>query len=147
MTRPTKYEPEFCERIVEHMKGGASMTSFAAEIGVCRATINNWGAEHPEFLEAIGRGKAACARWWEELAREGADGTRKVHPSLVMFGLKNMAAEDWREKQEVEHIRPEGRWINLDDYRSADEMPSEVLVAIAQGAGEETVANLMGEQQ
>jgi len=96
--RPTKYDPAYCEQIVAHMSEGASITSFAAEIDVARSTINEWMEHNPEFSEAVKRGKAKCAAWWERIARNGAQGG-DANPTLCIFGLKNMAEEDWREKQ------------------------------------------------
>lgn len=103
MGRPSKYDQVYCEQVVEHMKSGASLTSFAAEIDVARSTINEWMTVHPEFSESVKRGKAKCAAWWEKRGREGASGEANVNPTLVIFGLKNMAADDWREKQEIDH--------------------------------------------
>jgi hypothetical protein len=85
------------------MSQGASATSFAASIDVDRSTITEWADNHPEFSTAVKRAKARCAAWWEAQGRLGAIGEVKVNPTLVIFGLKNMAADDWREKQEVEH--------------------------------------------
>ena len=97
--RPTKYDPAFCEAIVEHCADGASLTSFAASIDVCRDTITEWTNAHEEFSLAVKRAKAKCASWWEQNARQGATGVNKdVNPTLCIFGLKNMAADDWREK-------------------------------------------------
>jgi hypothetical protein len=101
--RPSKYKPEYCEAVIAHMSDGASLTSFAAEIDVARSTINEWMEEHPQFSESVKRGKAKCAAWWERKGREGASGEAQVNPTLVIFGLKNMAGEDWREKQEIDH--------------------------------------------
>jgi len=108
VARPTKYKPEFCEAVIEHMENGASITSFAAEIDVARSTINEWMEHNPEFSEAVKRAKAKCAAWWERAGRMGAVGEMDVNPTLVIFGLKNMAAEDWREKQEIDHRNPDG---------------------------------------
>lgn len=105
--RPSKYSPEFCDAVVKHMAEGASLSSFAAEIDVARSTLNEWMSAHPEFSDAVKRAKAKCAAWWERLGREGAMGG-EVNPTLVIFGLKNMAADDWREKQEVAHTSPDG---------------------------------------
>jgi len=33
----------------------------------------------------------------------GANGEQDVNPTLVIFGLKNMAPDEWREKQELQH--------------------------------------------
>lgn len=99
--RPTKYKPEYCQMVVDHMAEGASLTSFAAEIDVARSTINEWIDANPDFSEAVKRAKAKCAAWWERVGRSGAQGG-DVNPTLVIFGLKNMAADDWREKQELD---------------------------------------------
>lgn len=100
--RPTKYRPEYCQAIIEHMSEGASMTSFAASIGVARSTITQWADENPEFSVAVNTGKAKCAAWWEALGRSGAQGG-DVNPTLVIFGLKNMSPDDWRDKRELDH--------------------------------------------
>lgn len=100
--RPSKYDPSYCDELIEHMKDGASLTSFAASIDVCRDTISEWANVHPEFSAAVKRGKAKCAAWWEETARGGATGG-EANPTLCIFGLKNMAAEDWRDKHDHEH--------------------------------------------
>lgn len=100
--RPSDYKPEYCEQVVDHMSEGASITSFAAEIDVARSTINEWMSVHPEFSEAVKRAKAKCAAWWEMRGRKLAEGKEEGNPTLVIFGLKNMADDDWRDKQEVQ---------------------------------------------
>ena len=105
--RPTIYDPRYCQQIVDHMSEGASMTSFAAEIDVCRATLTVWADRHPEFLAAIKRGKAKCAAWWELVGRNLAM-TGEGNATLTVFGLKNMAAEDWADKTAVDHTSSDG---------------------------------------
>jgi transposase len=100
--RPSKYQPSYCDLVIEHMTEGASLTSFAAEIGVARSSINEWMEQNPEFSEAVKIAKAKCSAWWERLGRKNA-AEGGGNATLVIFGLKNMAADDWREKQEVEH--------------------------------------------
>jgi hypothetical protein len=101
--RPTDYRPEYCEQVIAHMSEGASLTSFAASVNCSRATMNVWMGAHPEFLESVNVGKAKCADWWEKRGRMGANGEQDVNPTLVIFGLKNMAPDEWREKQELQH--------------------------------------------
>lgn len=105
--RPTKYKPEYCDAVIKHMENGASLTSFAASIDVARSSINEWISKHPEFSDAVKIAKAKCAAWWESLGRNNAisgDG----NATLVIFGLKNMAAEDWREKHNLDHTSSDG---------------------------------------
>lgn len=105
--RPTGYRPEYCDLLVEHMAEGASITSFAAEIDVSRSTITEWTYIYPEFHAAVKRGKAKCAAWWERVGRTNAV-TGNGNATLVIFGLKNMGPEDWRDKQELAHTSPDG---------------------------------------
>ncbi len=98
--RPTTYKPEYCDMVIEHMSEGASLSSFAARIHCARSTINEWMSKNPEFSDAVKIAKASCAAWWESVARHNAvsgDG----NATLCIFGLKNMAPDDWREKQEL----------------------------------------------
>lgn len=100
--RPTTYDPKYCQAVIEHMSEGASLTSFAASIMCSRSTINEWMAANPEFSESVKIGKALCAQWWENVSRTNArEGGGNA--TLCIFGLKNMAPDEWREKQEIEH--------------------------------------------
>ena len=100
--RPSKYNPAYCQQLVDHMADGASVQSFAAEIDVARSTINKWAEDHPAFSEALSRGKAKCAAWWEKTGRKLA-ATGEGNASMVIFGLKNMGDGDWHDKSQVEH--------------------------------------------
>jgi len=108
MARPTKYDPAHCDAVVEHMRDGASLTSFAASIDVARSTINEWMGAQAEFSEAVSRAKAKCLAWWEKTNRELA-ASGKGNATACVFGLTNMAADgEWRNKQEHEHSGPGG---------------------------------------
>ena len=107
--RPSKFKQTYCDMLIEHLAEGASISSFAAEIGVARSTINQWAEDHPEFSEALKVGKAKCAAWWEtQLRKIAVAGGGPGSATAVIFGLKNMAADDWRDKQEHEHTSPDG---------------------------------------
>lgn len=95
--RPSKYEERYCDEMVEFCKGGLSLTSFAAEIGVCRDTLSEWASKHPDFSASVKRAKAQCAAFWERKAILGVTGDKDVNPTLCIFGLKNMAPDDWAE--------------------------------------------------
>lgn len=101
--RPSKFKPAYCNEVITHMSEGASLTSFAAEIGVCRATITVWMNEHPEFLASVNVAKAKCAAWWERVNRSIAkDGGGTGSAQACALGLKNMARDDWVERSEVD---------------------------------------------
>lgn len=105
--RPSEYKPEYCQAIIDHMEEGASITSFAASISVARSSINEWMDRYPEFSEAVKIGKAKCAAWWEKAGRKSAtEGGGSA--TLVIFGLTNMGADDWKQKQELDHKSSDG---------------------------------------
>jgi hypothetical protein len=107
--RPSKYDPAHCAAVIAHMAEGASLTSFAAEIEVARSTINQWMEDHAEFSEAVHVAKAKCAAWWERQGRNIAVGNGGPGAStLAIFGMKNMAPDDWRDKTEIDHRSGDG---------------------------------------
>lgn len=98
--RPTDYRPEYCAKVIELGKGGASKTEMASEFGVTKQTILNWEKEHEEFFASITQAMAHSQAWWEKKGRECL-----IMPSGVTFQAsvwsRSMAArfpEDWREK-------------------------------------------------
>jgi hypothetical protein len=82
----------YCDQLVEFMGRGYSLTAFAGEIGVSRATLDRWVADHPTFARAVERGKARRARVLEDklLAAPG-----RAAFDLHMDALKGAAPEDW----------------------------------------------------
>jgi hypothetical protein len=107
--RPTDYLEEFAERVETFCADGYSLTAFAGEIGVARSTINEWMAQHVEFSEAVSRAKAKRARWWEDRAREIAqNGGPGGQATMVIFGLKNHAPDDFKEVTRQEHTGKDG---------------------------------------
>lgn len=107
--RPSKYGERYGDMLIKHLATGASIASFAAEIGVARSTINQWAEDYPEFSEALKIGKAKCAAWWEARLRNIAErGAPPGAATATIFGLKNMASDDWRDKQEHDHRSSDG---------------------------------------
>lgn len=99
--RPTKYKPEYCEEAIRCMGGGYSLTGFAGKIGVSRQTVYEWAEVHPEFSDALNTARAASAAWWEDRAVDIATGG-EGNASVVIFGLKNRVADEWRDKNVTE---------------------------------------------
>lgn len=100
MGRPTDYRPEFCALAIEHMAEGYSIAGLAGKLKVSRQTIYQWGEDHPEFSDALNEGRALSAQWWEDRLRSvamGGDG----NAAAAIFGLKNRAADEWREKVSI----------------------------------------------
>lgn len=119
MGRPTDYLPEFCDKVVELGKTGASVVEMAAEIGVARNTLETlWPAAHPDFMEAFTQAKAFSQAWWEKVGREGmfeSPGGVKINASIWSRSMAARFPHDWRENSKVEntHANPDGSPLSL----------------------------------
>ena len=84
-------------------------------IGVCKATLNNWMDEHPEFLDAVKRAKAARLRDWEANAiNMRANGGGPGGATITIFGLKNMGGDEWSDTQRHEVTGKDGAPLKSD---------------------------------
>jgi hypothetical protein len=97
--RPSKYNPVYCDEVIELSKDGASEDECALTIGVCPQTFENWKKEHPQFLDACTRAKAARKVWWEKAARSVALGQGSA--AMVQFALTNIAPHEYRNKADL----------------------------------------------
>lgn len=123
--RDTKYRPEFNEQARKLCLLGFIDSELAEFFGVCEATINNWKAQFPAFLESIIAGKVvADADVAESLYRratgevafierviKNADKHEVITLKQFVPGetaacrlwLLNRRKGDWRDKIETEH--------------------------------------------
>ena len=106
--RPSKYDPAFCDRVIELGNQGASVVEMAHEIGVHRNTIETtWPAQYPEFLEAFTYARQASQVWWEKAGRVGMIENNISAP----IWSRSMAARfphDWREIKGTELTGKDG---------------------------------------
>ena len=89
------YKPVHCQEVVEFMGRGYSLTAFAGEIGVSRATLDKWIQKHAPFARAVERGKARRARVLEDRLM-GTKGSAAF--GLHMEALKTAAPDDWQDR-------------------------------------------------
>src|SRR5581483_1104978 len=85
--QPTKYKPEYCQQLIDHMAGGNSFESFGAKIDIARATIYGWLELFPEFSDAKARGLDKNLMYWEEVGKAGTTGAlRRVSEEVTTEG-------------------------------------------------------------
>jgi len=118
--RPTSYRPEYCDRAVEFMGKGYSLTALAGELGQGKETLYGWIATHPDFSDAITRGKAARLKALEERMLSANNGGTAA---TSIFALKNADPDEWREV----------RYANIEHTVNLDGITDEQLAAIALG--------------
>jgi hypothetical protein len=107
--RPTKYDPAFCEMVIEWGKQGKSKAWICAELEVVDQTLRNWTEAHPEFLEAMELAHKKSQQWWEDRGQVGMQG-KTIDGSIWSRSMAARFPNDWREKTETknEHSGPGG---------------------------------------
>ena len=101
--RPTKYRPEFCQMLVNHMADGGSFEGFAGKIRVSWEALYDWIEKHPEFLQAKKEGFTASKEFWEQTMADQARGKINGSSTALIFALKNRFPKDYRDRTEVKH--------------------------------------------
>jgi len=99
--QPTRYRSAYCDAVVAFLKDGYSLAAFAGQIGVTHRTLYYWIDKHPDFAEAVKRAQAQSALWWERRILDFAK-TGQGNASAIIFGLKNRASDEWRDKTHTE---------------------------------------------
>lgn len=100
MSRPSEYDPSYCERVIEWGKQGKSKAWMCAELDCTPQTMANWSEAHPEFLEAITRAVSHSQRWWEDKGQDNL-GTAGFQSSMWSRSMAARFPNDWREKSET----------------------------------------------
>lgn len=98
--RPTLWTPTLGEEILQLMSQGLSLAAAAAELGIHRQRVYEWVEQHPDFSDTV---KLAMAKRQLFLERRLLSADAGPVVTSTIFALKNAGAEDWRERQEVEH--------------------------------------------
>jgi len=100
--RPTKYKPEYCQMLIDHMSKGFSFESFCAIINVHPDSLHEWVKTHKDFSVAKIQGKEMEGMFWERILIAGATGQIPgYNAASVIFALKNKLPQRWRDKHEI----------------------------------------------
>lgn len=101
MARPTDYKPEYCDKVIELGREGASKAEMAHALGASRQTLDNWAAAHPEFLDAVKEATELSQGWWESQGRKATFGAMPgFNATSYIFNMKNRFPGDWKDKTE-----------------------------------------------
>ena len=97
--RPTLYRPEYCQRAIEFMGQGYSVTALAGHLGVTKNAVYEWMAAHRDFGDAINRGRAARVAALETKLLTTSQG---VGVTAAIFALKNADPDEWQDRYNTE---------------------------------------------
>jgi len=98
--QPTKYQPKFCQMLIEYfdvdpakkVKEVPTLAGFAIRIGVHRDTLHEWSKIHPDFEYVYKRAKDYQERF---LVNRGLAG--EIDTVFGIFTAKNVLG--WRDRQ------------------------------------------------
>jgi len=129
--RPTKYDPKIHPGIVAKLAAtGMTDEDIAEVLTIDTATFYRWKVAHPEFSEAVAKGKSTpiavvedslyrlCNGYtYKEGSSRGIRVEKTKHPDVraIEFYLKNVAPDKWRDKRQMEDSVPDGGPIVQDD--------------------------------
>lgn len=105
--RPTEYRPEFCARVLELGKEGASVVEMAADLGVHRDSLYEWEKVHSDFSDAFTHARQHSQAWWERQGRVNLL-TQGFNASLWSKNMGCRFKGDWTEKTQQEISGPNG---------------------------------------
>jgi hypothetical protein len=104
-----KYNPEFCDLLIEHMSGGYSFHSFCAIAGCARSTLYEWVDNIPDFAAAKAIGHAKGLLFVEKhlftkmTGHAQGDGMvpRDIDPGSIYFTLRTRFHDTYYEPKET----------------------------------------------
>lgn len=112
--RPTKFKEEYVEQVYNLCLLGKTNEEIANIFEVSTVTLHSWMNLHPEFLNAIKRGKdIADCEVVNSLRKEALNG----NPTACIFWLKNRQPKNWRDRKEIAVDAvdsPFGRFVTSD---------------------------------
>lgn len=138
--RPSKYKEEYCKQAEKICLLGATDEFLADYFEVNVSTLSEWKVKHPEFREAIKKGKddadlkvaeslyhRACGYSHKEEKVFNNQGEIVTHettkhyapdPTALIFWLKNRQPKQWRDKQELDvnaKVSSADSWSDMDE--------------------------------
>lgn len=117
--RPSKYKPEFCERMLEMAAEGCGMAEYAAEFGIDRTTLFDWAASHEDFSTALTRAKILEQAWFEREARLNMR-NKEFNANLWYRSALSRFREDYAERKITEVSGPGGAPMQVESVARID---------------------------
>lgn len=98
--RPTKYKPEYCERVIALGKEGYSYAEIAADLEVDKASLFDWARAHEDFSTALRAAKTYEQAWFEREARSNMK-NRDFNANLWYRSAASRFRDDYTERKEL----------------------------------------------
>ncbi len=110
MTRASKYQDHYPELLLETLKDGHTIYSFAAKVGVSENTLVRWRDRHPEFGEVWGQALMKSKAAWDDKMVRLANGELPASASAaIIHAAKTRLSEVYGDRPtKLEHTGKNG---------------------------------------
>ena len=132
-----KITPALKRKVCEAIANGASPTRAAKAIGVSRSALYYQRDVDPDFREAWAEALETQADMYEDALQDAA--IEKHNIGGIIFGLKNLRSDKWKDRHEVTERPP----AKVDIARSIGPGQREALIKVCLDNGEHEAAAVL----
>lgn len=131
--RPSKYDPAYCDKIVELGRRGYTRAMIANELGFGWRSLQNWEGAHEEFRAALEQARMDAMAHMEKLALDHmieTPGGPKLNTGLWSRSMSARFPHEYRDNSRVEVTGRNGGAIEVDVVHDfAQDLMQELLDA------------------
>lgn len=129
--RPTKYDPAFCDRVIELGREGKSLTQISVALGYSKATLKGWADQHLEFSTALTRAKECEQAWWEDKGMVGLTAD-KFNSAVWSKSMSARFRDDYTERRELAGVPDQPLQVE-EVSKTPRALAREIAFALAEG--------------
>ena len=103
--RPSKYDPAYCDAILDLGKEGLSKWQICSRLNIGIHNMNAWEGAHEDFRAALEQARLDALAYWEDLAHyhiREAPGGVKLNTGLWSRSMAARFPEQYRENSKLE---------------------------------------------
>lgn len=115
---PTKYDPSYCERVIELGREGKSVAQISAILDLSKKTIYNWMESHEDFLHAINESKHLAEAWFEEQMQVGL-WSKEFNAQLWNKAVSARFRSSYGDRTAIEHSGQIDSKVSIVDFSQA----------------------------
>ena len=112
--RPTKYNPQFCETVIELGKQGKSIAQMACHLEVTRPSLYEWAKVHEEFSTAFTRAIDEMQAHLEDKGYRGLE-NRELNSAVWKKTMEARFRDDYTESKNFKHEGALNLFFDADD--------------------------------
>jgi len=100
MASNSKYDPKYCDTVIELGLQGSSQKMMCSTIGINKNTLGNWQKAHPEFADAMDLALVHAQAYWERLMLVNAE-NKNFNTRMVEIAVRGQFQDTYRETRDT----------------------------------------------